>query len=118
MNDCIFCMIVRGEIPAKILLEDDLTLAFDDITPQAPVHTLIIPKQHYEHLGDDLPAEVQTALLAMVPRVAEAKGIAERGYRVIINSGPDSAQSVRHLHLHVLGGRRMSEGMMRFAEEE
>lgn len=116
MNDCIFCMIARGEIPAKVVLEDELTIAFDDIAPQAPVHTIIIPRDHYDDLGDDVPADVRNALLAMAPRVAEAKGIAESGYRVIINSGADSAQSVRHLHLHVLGGRRMAEGMVTFAE--
>lgn len=116
MTDCIFCMVARGEIPASVVLEDELVLAFDDIAPQAPVHTLIIPKQHYGHMGDEVPAEVRDAVFAMVPRVAEAKGVAESGYRTIVNTGPDAQQSVHHLHVHVLGGARMAAGMVEFEE--
>lgn len=116
MSDCVFCMIARGEIPAKVVLEDDLVLAFDDITPQAPVHTLVIPREHFAHMGEDVPDEIRAALFAMVPRVAEAKGIADSGYRVIINTGPDAQQSVHHLHVHVMGGRRMAAGMVQFDE--
>lgn len=116
MKDCIFCMIARGEIPAKVVLEDDLTIAFDDIAPQAPVHTLIIPREHYDDLGDGVPTEIRDALLAAVPKVAAAKGIAQSGYRVIINTGPDAQQSVKHLHVHVMGGRRMAAGMVEFVE--
>lgn len=116
MSDCIFCMVARGEISASIVAEDELVLAFDDISPQAPVHTLVIPRKHYDHLGDDVPAEVRAALLGMVPRVAVAKGVAEAGYRTIINTGADAQQSVHHLHVHVLGGDRMSAGMVEFGE--
>lgn len=116
MSDCIFCMIASGVIPATLVMEDELVLAFDDIAPQAPVHTLIVPKTHYSDLGDDVPAEVRNAILAMVPRVAEAKGVAESGYRVIINTGADAQQSVQHLHVHVLGGGRMTPGMVEFTE--
>lgn len=116
MSDCVFCMVARGEIQATIVAEDDLVIAFDDISPQSPVHTLIIPRGHYHHLGDDVPKEVTGAILAMVPRVAELKGVAESGYRTIINTGTDAQQSVRHLHVHVLGGRRMSPGMVEFEE--
>lgn len=116
MSECIFCMIAAGEIPAKTVIEDEFVIAFDDIAPQAPVHTLIVPRTHYADLSDNVPAEVHNALLAMVPRIAEVKGIAESGYRVIINTGPDAQQSVQHLHVHVLGGARMTPGMVEFTE--
>lgn len=115
-SDCIFCMIALGEIPARIVAEDDLVIAFDDIAPQAPVHTLIIPREHWDHLGDDVPAEVRNAVLAMVPRVAEIKGLSGQGYRTIINTGPDAQQTVQHLHVHVMGGKRMASGMVEFME--
>lgn len=118
MTDCIFCRIASGDIPAALVYEDDTVVAFDDVSPQAPVHTLIIPRVHYVHLGDDVPDTVLAALFAAVPRVAEAKGLADSGYRVIVNSGRDAAQTVQHLHVHVLGGAPMAHGMVRFAEEE
>ncbi|GAV31073.1 diadenosine tetraphosphate (Ap4A) hydrolase and other HIT family hydrolases [Coriobacteriaceae bacterium EMTCatB1] len=114
MSECVFCMIARGEIPAKVVYEDDQVLAFDDIAPQAPVHTLIIPKEHFDRMGPDVPAEVISALFTAVPKVAEAKGVAESGYRVIVNNGPDAMQTVGHLHVHVIGGKRMSHGMVHF----
>lgn len=116
MSECVFCMIASGEIPSKRVWEDDLVLAFDDISPQAPVHTLIIPRSHYADLGDAVPQEVLQALLAAAPRVAEIKGLDGSGYRVIINTGPDARQSVHHLHLHVMGGRTMTEGMVHFSQ--
>lgn len=112
MSDCIFCAIGRGEIPATVVYADDAVLAFDDIAPQAPVHTLIIPLAHYDNAADDVPPELMVRVMAAIPRVAEAKGIAESGYRVIINTGPDAAQSVHHFHVHVLGGKPMAEGMV------
>ncbi|MHB1323196.1 MAG: histidine triad nucleotide-binding protein [Coriobacteriia bacterium] len=114
MDGCIFCMIVKGEIPARKVLEDDLIVAFDDIAPQAPVHTLIVSREHHAHIGDDVPEVLRSAMMAAVPRVAEAKGIASSGYRTIINTGPDAQQSVHHLHVHVMGGRRMAAGMVSF----
>lgn len=116
MSDCVFCMVARGEIPATVVFADDLVVAFDDIAPQAPVHTLIIPKEHYNDLADNVPDEVVCALMAAVPQVAEVKGVAETGYRAIINTGKDAGQTVHHLHVHVLGGRRMAEGMVTFTE--
>jgi histidine triad (HIT) family protein len=107
-------MIARGEIPAKVVYSDEHVIAFDDIAPQAPVHALIIPKVHYDRLGLDVPEEVICSLFAAVPKVAEAKGVAESGYRVIVNNGPDAMQTVGHLHVHVIGGRRMSHGMVHF----
>jgi len=118
MDDCIFCKIVRGEIPARVVYEDDVVLAFDDVSPQAPVHTLVIPKHHCEHLGDDVPTSVLGALFSAVPKVAGLKGVAQSGYRVIVNCGRDANQTVAHLHVHVLGGRAMSHGMVRFSGED
>lgn len=112
MDDCIFCMIADRRIEARVVYEDDLVMAFDDLTPQAPVHTLIIPKTHYVNLSDDVPPDVLAALLGAVREVADLKGVAESGYRVIVNSGPDSAQTVQHLHVHVLGGAVMAHGMV------
>lgn len=114
MANCIFCMIAAGEIPAKTIYEDEEILAFDDIAPQAPVHTLIIPKQHFENMNDDVPLSTMGNLFAAVPRVAKIKGIAESGYRLIVNNGRDANQTVGHLHVHVMGGRSMSHGMVNF----
>ena len=116
MADCVFCMIAGGEIPAKVVYEDELVVAFDDIAPQAPIHTLIIPRAHYADMADDVPPEVIQALFTSIPRVAEAKGLADSGYRVIVNTGRDAQQSVHHLHVHVMGGRQMSAGMVDFVE--
>lgn len=112
MEDCIFCKIGRGDVPATLVYSDDVVVAFDDLSPQAPVHTLIIPRAHFTGLGEAVPAETLAALLAAVKKVAEAKGIRESGYRTIINTGPDAGQTVHHLHVHVLGGTRMAEGML------
>ncbi len=105
-------------MPAKIVYEDETVMAFDDIMPQAPVHTLIIPKEHYRDLGDEVPDEVLASLFGTVPKVAEMKGVTGSGYRVIMNCGKDASQSVAHLHVHVLGGRQMSHGMVHFAEDQ
>jgi histidine triad (HIT) family protein len=106
--DCLFCSVVAGDIPAERVLESDRTLAFRDIRPQAPTHVLVIPKGHYQDLGeligagDGLVAEVaETA-----HEVAMSAGLSG-GYRVVFNTGPDSGQTVFHVHAHVLGGRRM-----------
>lgn len=112
-----FCKVGRGEIPATFVYQDDLVVAFDDISPQAPVHTLVIPREHYADFGDGVPAETLAALFAAVPVVAQVKGVAESGYRVIINNGPDANQTVGHLHIHVMGGRAMEHGMVTFVDE-
>lgn len=106
-DDCLFCKLVSGEIPSKKVYEDDVCYAFDDIEPEAPVHTLIVPKQHYDNLQDNVPAELLGHLLSVVPEVAKAKGVDESGFRTVINTGPDSAATVGHLHLHLLGGVKM-----------
>ncbi len=114
MEGCIFCMIARHEIDANVVYEDDEVMAFDDTSPQAPVHTLVIPKTHYASMDDNVPPEVMAALFSAVPKVASIKGLTESGYRAVVNNGPDARQSVAHLHVHVLGGAPMSHGMARF----
>jgi histidine triad (HIT) family protein len=116
MDDCIFCKIASGEIPTNAILENDEVIAFDDVSPQAPVHSLVIPKAHYVNLSDDVPASTLAALMLAVREVAQIKGVSESGYRVIINNGPDANQMVPHLHVHVIGGRSMSHGMVNFAQ--
>jgi histidine triad (HIT) family protein len=108
-------MIAEGTIPANIVWQDDRVVAFHDLSPQAPVHVLIIPREHYSGMNDDVPAEVHAALCAAATKVATELGVAESGYRVIVNTGPDAGQTVHHLHMHLLGGARMSEGMVRLA---
>ena len=110
MDDCLFCKIIERKIPAKIVYEDDRVLAFDDIRPQAPIHTLVIPKVHFASLNE-IPgdrAEILSDILLKARRIAEAKGIAESGYRIVLNTARDSGQEVFHIHFHLLGGRRMT----------
>jgi histidine triad (HIT) family protein len=108
-TDCLFCGIVDGRIPATRVHEDDLTVAFRDVAPQAPVHVLVIPKRHVTSLGaaDDGDGDLLGRLLITARDVARAEGIAEAGYRVVLNTGDEGGQTVRHLHVHVLGGRPM-----------
>ncbi len=109
MSDCLFCKIVKKEIPASIVYEDEAILAFDDIRPQAPVHTLIIPKEHISTLKEasDNHAELLGRILIKVRDLARLKEIDRSGFRVVLNTGPDSGQEVFHLHFHLLGGRRL-----------
>ncbi|MBP0028786.1 histidine triad nucleotide-binding protein [Roseofilum sp. Guam] len=109
MSETIFSKIIRKEIPADIVYEDDLCLAFNDIVPQAPVHILVIPKKVIPKLAD---AESQDHalmghLLLKVKQVAEQAGLSNNGYRVVINNGVDGGQTVDHLHIHILGGRAL-----------
>lgn len=110
MDECIFCKIAAGEIPATMVYEDERVLAFEDLNPQMPVHVLIIPKEHYANIGDGVPDELLGYVFNTVKKVAEIKGIADSGYRVIVNTGSDAQQSVHHLHVHVLGGAPMNSG--------
>lgn len=109
MSDCVFCKIVAGEIPCDKVYEDEHVLAFKDLNPLMPVHVLVIPKDHYAHIGDNIPAEVLGWVFSAVPKVAEITGIDKSGYRSIFNTGDDACQSVHHLHVHVLGGAKMNE---------
>lgn len=106
-EDCLFCKLISGEIPTNKVYEDDVCFAFDDIEPEAPVHTLLVPKTHYKDMCDNVPEEVLGHMLATVPKVAEIKGVKESGYRTIMNTGPDSAATVLHFHIHILGGTKM-----------
>jgi histidine triad (HIT) family protein len=122
MDNCIFCKIAAGQIPAQVVFEDDEVLAFKDINPAAPVHLLVIPKQHIDTLSD--AAAAHTALLgkmlALAPKLAAEHGIGvtvgadgkrSGGYKTLINSGPNGGQEVYHLHLHVYGGPRPWRGL-------
>lgn len=110
MSDCIFCKIVEGTIPSQKVYEDEQVIAFNDIDPQAPVHVLVVPKRHVSGVNE--LAESDTKLLGhiycVIRDLASQLGIAESGYRVVVNSGRDGQQSVPHLHFHVLGGRMMA----------
>ncbi|MBQ5798140.1 MAG: histidine triad nucleotide-binding protein [Firmicutes bacterium] len=109
MADCIFCMIADKQIPSKIAYEDEKILAFHDLEPQAPVHVLIIPKKHIASLDDvqDEDQELMGYIMTKVKVVAEAVGL-DNGYRVVINTGEDGMQTVKHLHVHLLGKRKMT----------
>jgi len=107
---CLFCRIVRGEAEARILYEDERLLAFEDIHPQAPVHVLVIPKVHIESLNG-APEGTEALLGELLFRaraIARDKGVAGSGYRIVLNTGPQSGQQVHHLHVHLLGGRPMT----------
>ena len=108
-GDTIFGKIIRKEIPANIVYEDDLCLAFTDVNPQAPTHILVIPKQPIPKLSDATPGDKELLghLLLTVKQVADQAGLTENGYRVVINTGTDGGQTVFHLHLHLLGGRSL-----------
>jgi histidine triad (HIT) family protein len=113
-NDCIFCRIAAGEIPAGIVYQDETVVAFRDIHPQAPVHLLVVPREHVASLADLSEAHAALAgrLLTAVPKVVAEVGGMDNGYRVIANTGPDAGQTVHHLHLHILGGRALGEGLV------
>lgn len=109
MNDCLFCRMVAGEIKPDVVYEDDAVLAFRDTNPQAPTHVLVIPKTHIAALNDLQPeqAPLLGRMYLAAQQVAQKDGIAERGYRTVINCNREAGQSVFHVHLHVLGGRAM-----------
>ena len=105
MAECLFCRIVRGEIPAAKVAETEECLAFRDIAPQAPVHVLVIPKAHVGSLNDVTDGAVVGAMALLAQQVARSEGLAAKGYRCVVNTGADGGQTVGHLHLHLLGGR-------------
>ncbi|HEY7488597.1 MAG TPA: histidine triad nucleotide-binding protein [Streptosporangiaceae bacterium] len=109
-TDCLFCKIVSGEVPAKIVRETDRTLAFRDINPQAPTHVLVVTKDHHENVGALAAADegVLAELLREAHQVAAGEGIADSGYRVVFNTGAQAGQTVFHVHAHVLGGRGLN----------
>lgn len=110
IEDCIFCKIASGEISAEKIYEDETVVAFDDIHPQAPTHFLVIPRKHIASLDEASAPDgpVISKMMLVAAELAREKGIAKSGYRQIINCGKEGGQVVYHLHLHILGGRRMS----------
>ncbi|MEO8338694.1 MAG: histidine triad nucleotide-binding protein [Nitrospirota bacterium] len=110
MSECIFCKIAERTIPAVLVYEDDMVVAFDDVNPQAPTHTLVIPRKHVGSIAElqDSDVELLGRLMLAGNKIAKLKGIADAGYRFVVNTGPHGGQSVFHLHLHVLGGRHMA----------
>ena len=106
MADCLFCRIVAGEIPATVVLSTERTLAFRDVSPQAPTHVLVVPREHHADVGAcaDADPTLLGELMATAVAVARAEGL-DGGYRLLTNTGPDAGQTVHHVHVHVLGGR-------------
>ncbi len=114
MKDCIFCKIANKEM-GQLIYENDYIAAFDDVNPQAPVHVLIVPKKHIENLEQLKEEEDSVYLIEIhkaIKQVAKLKGIAQTGYRVIMNCGKDAGQSVMHLHYHLLGGKDLGEAIL------
>lgn len=111
MSDCLFCKIVQGEIPCTKIYENESVLAFDDIHPMAPVHVIIIPKRHLSTLLDVDAQNIAVAgdLISTAQKIAKIKGIAEKGFRTVINCNAEGGQVVFHLHMHVLGGRKLQD---------
>lgn len=113
---CVFCSIISGEIPARIVYQDDSVIAFHDLHPAAPLHVLIVPCRHTDNVLDLAAAphgaEDWLAILAAVPAIASVLGLSEDGFRLINNCGRDGGQTVNHLHLHLLGGRPLGPGLV------
>lgn len=109
MSDCLFCRVVAGELPSDQVASSRLAYAFRDIAPAMPSHVLVVPRQHIGSAADLTPehSEVLAELFALAHKAAESEGLADRGYRLVFNVGEDAQNSVAHLHLHLLGGRRM-----------
>ena len=109
MNDCIFCKIAKGEIPSKKVYEDDKVFVFHDINPEAPVHVLVIPKEHIASANDidESKSDIIAHIFLVIHKIVRELGIAEDGYRIVNNCGEDGGQTVNHLHFHILGGRSL-----------
>ena len=113
MPDCIFCKIINGEIPSQLVYEDEAVYAFRDVAPQAPVHILVVPKEHIASVSD-LRAEnshLAAKCLESIAKLAESEGLSS-GYRIISNTGPDAGQTVFHLHFHLLGGKPLESKLV------
>ena len=113
MNDCLFCKIIAGQIPGRFVYEDHELVAIRDINPQAPLHVLFVPLQHIPSNNALTPEDRELVghLVLSASRLAAERGVAESGYRTVLNTGPDAGQQVFHLHLHLLGGRKLKGGM-------
>lgn len=112
MNDCLFCRIISGDIPSTKVYEDDQIFAFRDIAPMAPTHILVVPKTHIAGVDEITPenSAIVAHIFEMIPIIAREEGLTD-GYRVVSNIGEDGGQTVRHLHFHILGGKKLSNEM-------
>lgn len=111
LEDCVFCRIIRREIPANIVLETEKVMAFHDINPEAPTHVLLIPKKHIANIRDEkLPADpdLTTEIFQAIQKLTSDLGLAEGGFRVVVNCGKNAGEAVHHLHFHILGGRDLT----------
>ncbi|MDK1028378.1 MAG: histidine triad nucleotide-binding protein [Anaerolineae bacterium] len=113
MDECIFCKIIKGDLPAKVLYKDEQVTAFHDINPVAPTHILLIPNKHIASINEIAPEDEALFgyMMTSVKKIAELTGVEKSGYRLIANTGPDANQEVFHIHFHVIGGQRMRHPM-------
>ena len=111
MDNCIFCKIIKKEIPSKIVYEDERVIAFNDVNPAAPIHILVVPKAHIENLLEvsDKEGDIISYIYKIINKIAQDNGFAQNGFRVIANCGKDSGQEVMHIHFHVLAGRKLGD---------
>ncbi|QGG79311.1 HIT domain-containing protein [Litorivicinus lipolyticus] len=109
MSDCLFCKLLNGDIPSDRVYEDEHCIAFRDIDPKAPTHLLVIPRKHIASLADVSPADeaIMGHMVTRIPEIARNQGL-ERGFRTVVNTGPEGGQEVYHIHFHILGGRQMA----------
>ena len=114
MEDCLFCKIIRGEVPSKKVYEDDEIYAFEDINPAAPIHILFVPKKHIESIAkiEKEDEALIGKIYTVINKIAEEKGVKDKGYRVVTNCGKDAGQTVKHLHFHLLAGTNMGEKLL------
>ena len=115
MEDCLFCKIIKGDIPSTKVYEDEFVYAFKDINPEAPVHILVVPKKHIKSMNEieEIDENLIGKIFFAIKKIAKEQGIAEQGYRVISNCGKDAGQTVIHLHFHILGGRKLGEKILK-----
>lgn len=111
MDNCVFCKIIKKEIPSKIVYEDERVIAFNDVNPAAPIHILVVPKVHIETLLEvsDKEGDIISYIYKIINKIAQDNGFAQNGFRVIANCGKDSGQEVMHIHFHVLAGRKLGD---------
>ncbi len=115
MEDCLFCKIIKGDIPSTKVYEDEFVYAFKDINPEAPVHILVVPKKHIKSMNEieEIDENLIGKIFLAIKKIAKEQGVAEQGYRVISNCGKDAGQTVMHLHFHILGGRKLGEKILK-----
>ena len=115
MEDCLFCKIIKGDIPSTKVYEDEFVYAFKDINPEAPVHILVVPKKHIKSINEieEIDENLIGKIFLAIEKIAKEQGVAEQGYRVISNCGKDAGQTVMHLHFLILGGRKLGEKILK-----